>query len=508
MNNNASRMPRSYLSATLLAAALLCAPHARSQQTNPQLRAAIEDYRSGRFAAAEHSLTNLLSHSPNDFPINELLGLTLAAEGHTGRALEYLQRATLLAPHSGTAHANLAAAYLHLGQSKAAERELHEALRLEPQSYTPNHNLGEFYAQRQRFVDAARYLQQAQAADSHHLDNQYDLALALFKAGQNDAARRQIQTMLAQHPNADLYSLLGSVEEAGSRYLQAARAFHTAANLDSSADNIFSWGDELLRHQTYDPAIAIFQDGVRRYPGSAQLTLGLGIAQYGRGLYPEAIRSFTRAVDLRPHDLRPYLLLALAFSDSNVQSPEIGRCLQLFVKNLPDNADAYYYDALYLIRQQLLSGNPDFAPARHLLERAIALRPAFADAHLQLGVVDSRENRLHDAVVEYRRALAGNPQLSKAHLHLGQALARLGQRSAAAAEFAAFERLRQSSAGVGDSRRETVKAFLYTIRGNLEMPRAERASAAGNRSRDRSDQRERVQLRAVAPHTMKQPTRQ
>lgn len=465
MNNNALRTRWPVAFSALLAGALACAPLARGQQRgDEQFRAAVVDYRAGRYAAAERELSGLLARSPNDFQVNELLGLTLAADGHTGRALVYLRHAVQQAPQSGAAHANLAAAYAQLGKPGPAESEFKAAVRLEPRSYTPNHNLGEFYAQQQRFAAAAQYLQRAQAADGSHPDNNYDLALALFKSGQNDAARRQIQGLIEQHPSADLYSLLGSVEEAGSRYLQAAEAFHTAAELQPSVENIFNWGDELLRHQTYDPAIAVFQDGVRRYPDSAQMTLGLGIAQYGRGLYAQAIGSFARAVDLRPHDPRPYTLLALAFSDSNVQSPEIGRCLQRFVENEPANADAHYYDALYLVRQQLGAEHPDFAAAERLLERAIVLRPAFADAHLQLGVLYSRENRLQDAVAEYRRALAANPQLAKVHLHLGQALVRMGQRPAAAAEFAAFERMRQNAASEDESRRETVKEFLYTMK--------------------------------------------
>ncbi len=55
------------------------------------------------------------------------------------------------------------------------------------------------------------------------------------------------------------------------------------------------------------------------------------------------------------------------------------------------------------------------------------------------------------------------------------------------------------TAGIVQAKLGEIGYEVAANRGNLGMPPAERASVAGNRSRDRSDQREQQQVRAVAP---------
>jgi len=54
--------------------------------------------------------------------------------------------------------------------------------------------------------------------------------------------------------------------------------FQAAAHLEPSENNLFDWGGELLLHRTLDPAVLVFEKATKRYPNSARLMVGLGMA--------------------------------------------------------------------------------------------------------------------------------------------------------------------------------------------------------------------------------------
>jgi Flp pilus assembly protein TadD len=67
------------------------------------------------------------------------------------------------------------------------------------------------------------------------------------------------------------------------------------------------------------------------------------------------------------------------------------------------------------------------------LKRALRARPAFADAHYNLGKVQERAGRFADARDSYRRALAIAPEYAAAKHNLARVLRRLGEVAAALA---------------------------------------------------------------------------
>jgi tetratricopeptide (TPR) repeat protein len=73
--------------------------------------------------------------------------------------------------------------------------------------------------------------------------------------------------------------------------------------------------------------------------------------------------------------------------------------------------------------------------ARQAYQEAIRLRPAFIDAHVNLGLLNHNLGRLMDAEACYRRALEHDPTLALAHFNLGVLLEDRHQKSAAIAAY-------------------------------------------------------------------------
>jgi tetratricopeptide (TPR) repeat protein len=224
-------------------------------------------------------------------------------------------------------------------------------------------------------------------------------------------------------------------------YLQSQ---NSAASYGQSESELYQKGSELLSQGRYGPAIDLFQRGIQQCPGSARLEIGLGLALYSSGSYDEAIRALAAASDIEPSDPRPYLFLARACEALSQPSDEVVRRLERFAELFPRNPVAPYSYAMSLWKVKRRQGRQaNLAPVESLLKRAVVLDPAFADPHLQLGILYADQQKDSDAIQEFQNAVRLKADLAEAHYHLAQAYKRAGERALAQREIQLYERLRK-----------------------------------------------------------------
>jgi len=453
------------LSILLACSAFALAADDQTQGLDRQFQSAVAQYDAGKFAEAAAQLEKLLPYAPKSFEIHELLGLSYAAQSQDARALEHFQIAVQLKPDSAAAHANLAASLSHLGKIEQAGDQFRRALALEPKDYDANHNLGEFYVQSGKLAEAVPYLEEAQRINSASYDNGYDLAMAYFLTGRNDPAHQLVEKLLQQKNTAELHSLLGQIEEKQGQYLDAVNELQTAAHMETSEDNLFHWGSELLLHRTYEPAIDVFQKGTELYPKSPRLYIGLGMTLYSRGKYDDAVKALLAAADLDPSDPRCYYFLSKAYDSSPNQAADVIERFRRFRDLQPDNAWANYYYAMSLWKgKRAEDPDLDLKQVETLLQRSVSLDPKLPEAHLQLGNLYSDQHDYVKAGPEYQRALELNSSLADAHYRLGQVYVHTGQKDRAQQEFEVYQRLRAQHMAELDKERAEVQQFVYTAK--------------------------------------------
>jgi tetratricopeptide (TPR) repeat protein len=450
-------------------ALLASVPAAAGGRQNPRLdrefQAAVAQYDSGHYAEAAAQLESLLPEVPNSFEVHELLGLVYSAQSQDAKANEHLAKAVRLKPDSAPARTNLAANLTRLGKLELAGEQFKKAAELEPQNFDANHNLGEFYVRSGKIAQAAPFLQQAQRIDPSSYDNGYDLSLAYLLIGRLDDAQHLMLELLKHKNTAELHNLLGEVEEKKGDYVVAANEYETAAHMDPSESNLFDWGGELLLHRTLDPAIEVFQHAAERYPDSSRLAIGLGMALYSRGNYDDAVKSLLKAADLNPSDPRCYPFLSKAYDSSPSQADEVIQRFRRFAELQPGNARALYYYAMSLWKgKRAQDPGLDLHQIESLLKQSIALDPALADTHLQLGNLYSDQAKYADSIPEYRRALELNSDLADAHYRLGQAYVRTGEKDRAQEELQVYQRLRAEHLADLDKQRAEVRQFVYSAK--------------------------------------------
>lgn len=419
-------------------------------------------------------LEGLVKQGPARFEVEELLGLVYSAESRNQQAYPHFEKAVRLKPDSAAAMANLAVNLARLGKNGLAEVEFKKAIQAEPGNFSANHDFGEFYARAGKATEAIPYLRAAQRAQPSSYGNGYDLALAYVEVGMLAEARQQVQDLLKIRDSAELHDLLGEVEEKSGNYLAAANEYQQAAHMDPSESNIFDWGSELLLHQTLNPAIEVFSEGVKRYPDSPRLAVGLGLALYWSGQYDQAVEALVKATDLSPLDPRPYYFLSKAYQHSHSQADEVTTRFQRLAQVRPQDGRAAYYYAMSLWKgKQGSASGPSLDKVEPLLKRAIQLEPTFAQAHLELANLYSQQQKYSESVPEYQQAIKLDSKLVDAYYRLGQAYVHLGDADLAKKEFQIHKQLYQQHLAEWDNEQQEIRHFVFIRQAGRGSPRSE-----------------------------------
>jgi len=461
-----SRLGSCCLLAVGLAWAIRGGAQSSGRAIEERLTQAQAAYEKQQYQQAEAMLKAILVTPPAAsylFVANELLGLTLTGQGRHADASAYFKAAVRADPSSVLGRTNLAANLAQLNQHDLAEQEFLSALRLEPGSYELNHNLGEFYARAGEFREAVPWLKQAYSIRPSEYPNGYDLALAQTEAGMLRDAELQIRTLIKLRDTAELHTLLGAVYERQGKFVEAVAELQRGAQMDPTEGNLFDWGAELLRHQTLEPAIQVFRQGVKRYPRSWRMQVGLGVAALLHEDQGEAAAALCAAIDLAPLDPRAYSYLAKVPAVPPALAGQVLRRFQSHAEAEPRDPRALFFYAVSLWNssgEQPDSG--DVAKVETLLRNALTLDPAFAEAHLQLGLLHSRQQNHAAAVQEYERAIKFNASLRLAHYRLGQALIQVGEEQRGKEQLEIWSQMRSMERAESEKAHSQLLQFVYS----------------------------------------------
>ncbi|MCI0627577.1 MAG: tetratricopeptide repeat protein [Acidobacteria bacterium] len=381
---------------------------------------------------------------PRAFPISSLIVVAFfPVAGHPEpQTSSQTATQTVQQPSEVPAIMGLLETQLRNKQSVAAQQSVQKLTNLLSPRDPRFFQLASLCAIHEDYATAIPLMEQVRAAFPQSYDVSYNLSLAYFRNKNYAKAAETLQILLGHQPRAEAYNLLATVQEQRKRYLEAVRAFQKAAELEpGNEDYRYDYAFELLRHQTNQAAIAIFASGVRDFPKSLKLRLGLGCAYYVIGKQEDAARTLLEAITIEPRNKLVYLFLGKTYEQAGSFQAAITDALRAYLEQGPQDPWAHYHygTILYLLAQS--SPKPDFQAAKSYLSRAVRMNSRFAEAYLQLAIVLQTEGQNKESLPVLGRAVRCNPKLAAAHYRLGLAYRRLGEKDKAAAEFALSEKL-------------------------------------------------------------------
>ena len=210
--------------------------------------------------------------------------------------------------------------------------------------------------------------------------------------------------------------------------------------MDTNLRSLFVEGRAQFEKGNVTKAEEIFKRLLAKGARFADLHCLTGLIHHDRGEFAGAIRHFTKALEINPDYAEARLNLMITYND--LGKYEEARKLLPSMKEDTD-ADGNPRDAItvnkiansHAYTAELYLAIGDHENAARELERALAIRPKFADLRCRLGVAYRQTGRLADSVVQLVEALKINPNYVYARTQLGLSYEAIGQPDEAARQW-------------------------------------------------------------------------
>ena len=250
--------------------------------------------------------------------------------------------------------------------------------------------------------------------------NQRQTAIALEQQGDFTAAEQAWREILKVHATqAEPYAHLGLLEARQEHYHQAIALYRKALALDPSMPSLrLNLGLACFKAGEMKEAIGIFLPLYKSLhatsPERQRLAILLGMANYGRGAYAEAVPYLKVAAAADAQNLP----LRLSLAHSCLWSKQYPCVLDTYHQILTLNANSAEAD---MLAGEALDEMKDHAGAIEQFRAADKANPNQPDVHFGLGYLLWTQRRYDDAVSEFQLELVNNPDHQQALLYMGDA---------------------------------------------------------------------------------------
>jgi len=261
-----------------------------------------------------------------------------------------------------------------------------------------------------------------------------------------------LELVNAGRATGEIYNLLGQCYEKENHPADAARAFENAIRLEPAAEsNYRDLLSILISGKRFAAALELVRKTVEAFPRSESAYRAQGMVEMKLDLFTDAVRSYSRAVELDTKSLDAAVGLASAKWSAGMRG-EAEAEFQTLLKQHP--RDASVYEAYGTL---LLTGATDDAAqgrAAALLDKAVKLDSSRAESHYQLGILDLKKSdlkkgpadaspdSLRQALEQLETAARLGLNESKVHYALARVYRRLGRENDAAKEMQAYQKLK------------------------------------------------------------------
>jgi tetratricopeptide (TPR) repeat protein len=366
-----------------------------------------------------------------DFQARFVNGLKALNERDLPQARANLIAASKLQPENPRVQVALAQTYWRLNEPAPAAAAALKAERLGASDPLTLRTLAVYYAEQKKLAKAGDIELMCAAIDAQDKAAITRAMTDYLQAGEPKKAIDAGLSAKDRQDRADLRNLLGKAYEADGQFVKTLPELQAAIRLKPDDESYyFDLTQVLLSHFNFEAAIRVGEEARRRFPGSAQAALAVGVAYYGQNRQPAAIQAFLDAIDLDPAHEQPYFFLARLLNQANEKLPAIGKKFSDYERANPASYLGYFLHA-----KLLLAGSGDPEQTEELLRKSVALDGAYWESHYLLGVVLTNRHAYAEAEKQFRRSVELNPKDPAIHYRLFRTLAALGRTREAEAEL-------------------------------------------------------------------------
>ena len=322
-----------------------------------------------------------------------------------------------------------------------ASQEFREVLRLDPNNYEAQANLGVIAFSQANYPEAARAFETVLKLNPSLWSAKAFLGMSDIRLGRNGEGRRFLEESIPRLQNAKLRKQAG---------LELIRLCHQSGDLDQIEEilKLLQQDDPTdvdLLYVSYrlhsDLAARAVASLSKTAPESARMYQILAQAAAAQDDFRGAITLYRKALEMSPKLAGLHYELGKTVLLNSRDEQSLQEAQKEFEAELAsDPADSnceYALGEIYWLRA-------DLGTALQHINRALELRPDLADAQIALAKILTAKGKPEEALEHLLEAVRIDPTSEVAHHRLALAYRRLGRTKDADRELAIFEKLRDS----------------------------------------------------------------
>jgi tetratricopeptide (TPR) repeat protein len=428
----------------------------QGQETKPSIPSIESLIRSHEYSQALDVTKSALHKNPSDFRLWTLEGIVLSIQGDKQAALIAFDKAISFSPKYPAALRGKVE-ILYESQDKRAIPALKEILSVDPNDATAHEMLAVMEQKQGNCIAANEHFLLSEDAMKTHPDSleaygyclmqtrqaekavpvfeqltalrpesayaEYDLAVALVEAKQNDAALKVLEPLLAaDQSDPDVLSLSSESYEAVGNTPKAVALLRQAIVLNPTTPSYYvAFAALCLDHDSFQVGIDMINAGLQRISNDPSLYIARGLLYAQLAQYDKAEADFRNADQLDSVQSMSSYFMDLAEIAKNNLDKALSD-VQSQLKAHPDSPSLHFLLAKLLWIQ---GGVPDEA-IKSAFE-ALTLKPDMVEARDLLAEMYIRSEKYGLAIAQCRLALKDAPSDQSAIYHLIIALRHSGE---------------------------------------------------------------------------------
>lgn len=398
-----------------------------------------------RYREASDNLKIILRQKADDKGSRLLLGMVSETIGDYATAVRMLTSVPDEVQKQPQSIAALARSYYHLRQTEEARATL--ALMSSHSSGPQAVYLGAQIAdEMQDYPTAERLFTSLRDTFPDRPRLEYSLALVAYHAGHIEQSTGILASLVESGARtAPVLNLLGWCYQKQGRGKDATQALEESIGLAPADEaNYLDLGKIFLAQRSLPSALQTTRRTTMAFPNSAAAYELQGLVEKEMGQFTDAIRSYSKAVQL--DTTRPDGILGLAQVQSAAGlSKDAGASFESGIQKFPKDVSLKVEYAGVLLRQSETGDLAAQTHAEQLLRSALALDRSLPAAHYQLGNLALKSGRMSEAQQHLERAVKLEPKNAQTHFALARAYRRLGRKEDAEHEMELYEKLKAES---------------------------------------------------------------
>jgi tetratricopeptide (TPR) repeat protein len=287
----------------LVAATLTSARPAAAQEPSFNDAAALQ--KSGAYDAAAAEYRRFLDAHPSNVEARSNLGVVLMQLGRYEEAIAAYRTALSIDPANVTVRLNLGLAFYKSDQLGDAVEAFSRVLAVQPDNLQAKYLAADCHLRLERPAEAIALLAPLEASRSDDPTLSYLLGMAYLSTKDTEKGQLLIDRILRQGDSAQAQVMMGVAKRGAGDLKGAAEDLKRAVDLDPDLPGVRAmYAQALLEAGNPDLARSQFEAELSRNPLDFDANLYMGLLLKSEQDYDGALRHLTRALGVRPGDLR------------------------------------------------------------------------------------------------------------------------------------------------------------------------------------------------------------